>query len=302
MSTKYPARPFKSAKEEAALIEKLRLEAKTPQELSPAYNLAFLDQDFLLRKDLRPIRLQLELLKPELELVHEQIETTIVVFGSARILEPAKAQKLLNKAKRAATLKPKDNSLKKQVKIAERGVANSIYYEQARKFSELVSAYGQSHHHEENHFVVVTGGGPGIMEAANRGAHDVFAKSIGLGIVLPKEMAPNRYITPNLCFRFHYFAIRKMHFLIRARALVAFPGGFGTLDELFEALTLIQNHKIKSMPVLLFGRDFWSRMINFDTLVEEGMISEEDLQLFQYVETAEEAWQAIAHFYEISID
>jgi uncharacterized protein (TIGR00730 family) len=298
--TKHPMRPFRSAREEIKESEKISRPAESQQEASPAYRLAFTDQDFLLRKDLRPVRVQLELMKPEVMLHQEHIESTIVIFGSARIPEKKKAEQKLKKAQEVAAQDPTDILLQKQVTIAERIVAKSYYYDQARELAKIVSSRYQNI--SERHFVIVTGGGPGIMEAANRGAHDAAAKSIGLNIVLPMEQGPNPYISPELCFRFHYFAIRKMHFLIRARALIAFPGGFGTFDELFEALTLLQNKKIEPIPILLFGREFWSKVVNFDVLVEEGVIAPEDLRLFQYVETAEEAWKAIAHFYHLPMD
>lgn len=278
---------FRSAKTEVKKFVK--------KKTSGAYQLAFLDHDFMLRRSLRAVRLQLELLKPELLLQDEHVESTIVIFGSARIAEPAKAKADLAAAKKALAVKPNSIVLKQNLQIATEMMAKSKYYDEARKLAALISSSCQSK--KKLQFVVVTGGGPGIMEAANRGAKEAKAKSIGLNIVLPYEQEPNPYITPELCFQFHYFAIRKMHFLIRARALVCFPGGFGTLDELFETLTLLQTKKIKPMPLLLFGKEYWSRLINFDMMVQEGMISPEDLMLFQYVETAEEAWQQIADFY-----
>jgi uncharacterized protein (TIGR00730 family) len=300
--TKHPIRPFRSVREEVAATEsqKISRPPQSLQESSPAYRLAFTDQDFLLRQDLRPIRLQLELMKPEMILHQEHIASTIVIFGSARIPERKEAEKKLAHAREVAQKNPEDLHLQKKVAIAERVLAKSGYYDQARELGKMISSRYQSE--TERHFVVVTGGGPGMMEAANRGANDVGAKSIGLNIVLPMEQGPNPYITPELCFRFHYFAIRKMHFLIRARALIAFPGGFGTLDELFEALTLLQNEKIEPIPILLFGREYWSRVINFETMVDEGTITEADMKLFQYVETADEAWKAIANFYNLSTD
>jgi uncharacterized protein (TIGR00730 family) len=260
-----------SAKEDA---ERAKASADTPQTRAAAYRLAFADDDFLLREELRPVRLQLELLKPELELQGHRIESTIVVFGSARIPE-------------------KDDDNPRDPDLLE----NGRYYDEARRFGRIVSEANQDE--EKRRFVIVTGGGPGIMEAANRGAYDVGAMSIGLNITLPHEQAPNPYITPDLSFQFHYFAIRKMHFMMRARALVIFPGGFGTLDELFEALCLIQTKKIRPLPVLLFGESFWRKVINFDALVEAGTISSRDLQLFRYVETAEEAWHHIREHYAI---
>ncbi len=255
---------------------------------SPAYSLAFQDTEFLLRPELRPVRLQLELLKPELMLNEHNIESTVVMYGSARTLPSNKAKANLEAVeKRLAEEEPSDE-LKTLHRTAKRDLEMSRYYDEARKLGALIS----SNTHEDK-MVVITGGGPGIMEAANRGAHDVEGQSIGMNIVLPFEQQPNPYITPELCFQFHYFAVRKMHLLMRAKSLVAFPGGFGTMDELFEALTLIQTKKIKPIPVLLFGRKFWNRVIDFDVLVEQGTISPNDIKLFQYVETAEEAWQVI---------
>ncbi|TAN59408.1 MAG: LOG family protein [Magnetospirillum sp.] len=269
----------------------------TPQTISPAYRLAFEDVDFLLRQDLRPVRLQLELLKPELLQQEHAIRSCIVVFGSARVCEPGEAARILAEAEAEAHRHPGDRALARKLAIARRMAANSRYYEEARRFAQIVSSTSIGEHVSD--FVIKTGGGPGIMEAANRGADDVGAKSIGLNIVLPFEQAPNAYVTPELCFRFHYFAIRKMHFLTRSKALVVFPGGFGTLDELFEALTLIQTHKIEPIPVLLFGREYWERVINIDAMIGEGMISLEDKNLFSFVETAEEAWDRIADFYRL---
>lgn len=283
-----PKKPFRSAKTEVKSLIK--------EHHNTAYRLAFLDEDFLLREELRPVRLQLELLKPELIQQDEHIESTVVIFGSARIPEPEQAKAELSKAKLAFAANPTNVKLAKAVNTAEHAVAKSRYYDEARKLGRIISEYGQQN--DVRNFVVVTGGGPGIMEAANRGAYDVNAKNIGLNIVLPHEQNPNQYISKELCFRFHYFAIRKMHFLIRARALVCFPGGYGTLDELFETLTLLQNKKIKPMPLLLVGKSYWNRLINFEVMVEEGMIAARDIKLFSYVETAEEAWQAIQTFYQ----
>ncbi len=286
--TKKTYETFPSAKEVA---QAAKLCVSSPQTESPAYRLAYLDSDFLLSDELRPVRLQLELLKPELAQQQAGIESTVVVFGSARIQDPAQASKELDEARLAVEKKPADPQLQQRVKSAERAMRNSHYYQEAQKFAQTLS--DRVRHNGESQYVVITGGGPGIMEAANRGAAQSGAKTIGLNIVLPMEQAPNPYITPDLCFQFHYFAIRKMHFLMRARALVAFPGGFGTLDELFEALTLIQTQKIEPIPVLLFGRSYWERVLNFPALVEEGMISSVDLSLFHYVESAEEACRVI---------
>ena len=267
---------FPHAREDMARADGV---AETPQTQAPAYRLAFADMDFMLRRELRPVRFQLELLKPEMLLAEHDIRSTVVVFGSARIPTPdASAPEELQK-KTGCVLD------KKRV------------YEEARKLAQIASVEGQEDRSEGREFVVVTGGGPGIMEAANRGAADVDAESIGLNIVLPHEQAPNSYITPELCFQFHYFAIRKMHFMMRARALVCFPGGFGTMDELFEALTLIQTGKAKPIPLLLFDEGYWRRIVNFEAMVEEGVISAEDLDLFQYVETADEAWSIIAAYH-----
>jgi uncharacterized protein (TIGR00730 family) len=262
---------------------------------SPSYLKAFEDVDFLGRDELRSVRLQLELLKPELIQTEEHVESTIVVFGSARIPDPAEAAETLGRARKALIDEPDNEALVFAVRRAERMLENSRYYEHAREFARVVSANCQLD--EKREYVVVTGGGPGIMEAANRGAHDAGAKSVGLNIVLPFEQQPNPYITPELCFQFRYFAVRKMHFLMRAKALVAFPGGYGTFDELFETLTLIQTGKVPPVPVILFGREFWDGVVNFERLVEEGVISPEDLSLFSYAETAGEAWQAIADFH-----
>ena len=251
-----------------------------------AYRLAFTDVDFLLREELRPIRLQLELLKPELVQDEQGVEATIVFFGSARIFAPEVAERELATARLAAE--------PKAIKVAESRVAMARYYEQASRFAAIVTRRSAS---LAKPIYVVTGGGPGIMEAGNRGAFEVGGKSVGLNIVLSHEQVPNRYITPELCFQFHYFALRKMHFLMRAIALVCFPGGFGTLDELFEVLTLVQTGKSRMRPILLFGRDFWTRLINFDLLIETGMISPDDVHLFHFVETAEEAWALLAAEY-----
>ena len=259
---------------------------------SSSYIPADRDTDFMQREELRPLRLGLELLKPELLQKEQGIQSTIVVFGSARVQEPVSAELALLTAEREATTHPNDPVKQRQVVIAKHQHALSRYYDVAREFSRLVS--GSCQVDGRCDYVIVTGGGPGIMEAANRGAADVQAKSIGLNITLPHEQRPNPYITPELCFQFRYFALRKMHFLIRAKALVAFPGGFGTLDELFETLTLIQTGKVTGVSVVLVGRAFWERLINWDFLVEQGLIGRDDLGLFHYAETAQEAWDLIA--------
>ena len=279
--TRVPSRVFPRARQDA---ENAKTGISTPQTENSAYRLAFQDMDFLLREDLRPVRFQLELLKPELLLEEAHIGSTFVFYGSARIPEPEKAQAMLDMADEAH--RP----------IAERLVAKAKYYDMARELARLASNFPRDSE-GKRHFVVCSGGGPSIMEAANRGAADVHAESIGLNIVLPHEQAPNRYVTPSLSMQFHYFALRKMHFLLRARALAAFPGGFGTFDELFELLTLIQTGKVKPIPVLLFGREFWERVVNFDALVEEGVISERDLDIFTYVDSAAEGWAHVQKFY-----
>lgn len=250
-------------------IKKSRVVEDTPQTRSPAYALAFADNDFLCRDELRPIRLQLELLKTEMSLTEAGVESTIVMFGGARIPDPAHKEK--------ARTKTLENL--------------SSYYTEARKFAQLCTT--KSIETGGRDFVVCTGGGPGVMEAGNRGAEDAGGRSIGLNIVLPHEQAPNAFVTPEFSFNFHYFAIRKMHFLMRARAITVFPGGFGTLDELFETLTLIQTQRMAKMPVLLFGRAFWTKIIDWDALSDAGTISAEDINLFEFVETAEEAWKII---------
>ncbi|HEX7092518.1 MAG TPA: TIGR00730 family Rossman fold protein [Nitrospiraceae bacterium] len=249
------------------------------------------DPEFLQREELRSIRIGLELLKAELIQREQGIRSTIVVFGSARLQEQAAAARTLRLAEEEAARSPADRMREQQVEIARRQLALSKYYDVAREFGRLVSSTCQIEGRCE--YVIVTGGGPGIMEAANRGASDVNAKSIGLNITLPHEQHPNPYITPELSFQFRYFAIRKMHFLIRAKALVAFPGGYGTLDELFETLTLLQSGKTENVMVVLVGRDFWERLINWQWLVQNGLIGQEDLQLFHYAETAQEAWALI---------
>ncbi len=260
--------------------------------VSSSYIPADQDAEFLQRDELRPIRIGLELLKPELIQQEEHIRSTIVVFGSARLHEPDVAKQALHKAEAEAARAPGDPARQQQVAIARRKLELAAYYDVAREFSRLVSSTCQINGLCD--YVIVTGGGPGIMEAANRGAADVNAKSIGLNITLPHEQHPNCYITPKLSFQFRYFAIRKMHFLIRAKALVAFPGGFGTLDELFETLTLLQTGKTDKVLVVLVGRDFWERLINWQLLVEYGLIAQQDLELFHYAETAQQAWDLIA--------
>jgi uncharacterized protein (TIGR00730 family) len=251
---------------------------QTPQSMSPAYRLAYADDDFLCREELRPVRLQLELLKTEMILAERGIKSTIVLFGGARIPEPGgDAWAAKNETQR------------------QNLTAASVYYDEARKFAQFCSLHSAQSDHKE--FVIVTGGGPGVMEAGNRGASEVDAPSIGLNIVLPHEQAPNRYVTPELSFNFHYFAIRKMHFLLRAKAVVVFPGGFGTLDELFETITLMQTGRMALVPLILFGEKFWRTIVNFEALAEFGTIAPDDLNLIKFVETADEAWDIISKFY-----
>ena len=287
--------PLASAREEVGRHDG---PADTPQTRAPSFRLAFADDNFLLRDDLRPVRLQLELLKTELLLQEQGVRSTIAVFGSARIPEPESAKRRLDAAEAAAHAAPGNPEAARALARTRRMLANSRYYDEARRLATLVSSVCQIN--AECDFVVLTGGGPGIMEAANRGAADVGAKSVGLNIVLPHEQAPNPYVTPELCFRFHYFAIRKIHFLQRAKALVFFPGGFGTLDEMFEAATLMQTGKIERIPFILFGREFWDRAVDLQMMVDEGMVAEKDLEIFKFVETAEEAWQHIAGFWGIA--
>ena len=262
---------------------------------SPSYRLAEEDTDFLKQDELRPVRLQLELLKPEMVLAEQGVHSTIVVFGGTQIVEQHAAQERLRRANQAQAEAPHDPAAKRAVERAERVLSKSKYYDAAREFSRLVSSSCQTN--GECDYVITTGGGPGVMEAANRGAYDVDAKSIGLNITLPHEQAPNPYITPELCFQFHYFALRKMHFLFRAKALVVFPGGFGTLDELFDALTLRQTHRMQAIPIILFGKEYWSRVIDFQFLADEGVIADEHLDLVDFAERPEEAWEIIMKFH-----
>ena len=255
-----------------------------------AYRLAFADPEFLLRRETRGIRFQLEMLKPDLEQQAQGIESTVVVYGSARFPSPETARAQLEAAEASGD--------EAALALAHRQTRNANYYEQARLFARLVAGHSASNPPDERIYVC-TGGGPGIMEAANRGAHEMGAPTVGLNIALPHEQSANPYVSPSLNFKFHYFALRKMHFMMRAKALVAFPGGFGTLDELFEVITLVQTRKAKPVPIILFGSDYWRRLINFDVLIEEGAISPEDLDLFQVVDTPEAAWEVIRSFYRI---
>jgi uncharacterized protein (TIGR00730 family) len=284
--------------------EKPKLLDEDPQALelikqimnSPTYAMAERDMDFLASYDTRGIRLELDYLKPELQMRKYGIEHTIVVFGSARIVERTTALNRLQAIEKMIEDKPNDRVLLRELYIAERMVGKSIYYDDARKFGQLVGQSGKAV--EDCRVTVMTGGGPGIMEAANRGAYDVGAKSIGLNIKLPHEQYPNPYITPDLCFLFHYFAIRKLHFLNRAKALVVYPGGFGTFDELFETLTLIQTQKTQNIPVVLVGKSYWSKAIDFEFLKDEGVIAPDDLEIFYFADNAQEAWEHIILWHE----
>jgi len=263
-----------------------------------SYKQADHDVDFLNRDDTRGVRLQLDYLKPEFFLKQYGITNTVVVFGSTRISEPSAAQRKVDMLHQSLTRNPADKLLQSRLAIAERILDKSRYYEIAREFSRLVTSH--KHNSGSSRIVVVTGGGPGIMEAANRGAYDLGAKSIGMNINLPHEQYPNPYITPELCFSFHYFALRKLHFLLRAKALIAFPGGYGTFDELFETLTLVQTRTIRPLPVILVGETYWRQAFNVDFLVDEGVIDPEDRELFWYAETAQEIWDGILRWYEES--
>jgi uncharacterized protein (TIGR00730 family) len=278
-----PKRIFPTSKVDAHAASHV---PSSPQTESEAYKLAFQDSEFLLREDLRPVRFQLELLKPELLLNEANIGSTFVFYGSARIPSPDMADALVEAATNDA-----------QIAIAERLKAKSRYYDVAYELARLASRCACDEEGKK-HFVVCSGGGPSIMEAANRGATEEGRESIGLNIVLPHEQMPNSYVTPDLSFQFHYFALRKMHFLLRARAVAVFPGGFGTFDEMFELLTLIQTGKVRPLPILLFGRDFWTRMVNFEGLAEEGVIAPHDLDLIHWSEDAAEAWDFVQRYYE----
>lgn len=277
-----PKRIFAPARTEAKTAREAVI---TPQTQDPSYRLAFQDDEFLLREDLRPVRFQLELLKTQLTLDEANIGSTFVMYGSARIPAPDRVQLVLDAAKTP-----------EQKAIAEKQAGLAKYYDEARKLARLSSGVGLDEEGKKQ-FVVCSGGGPSIMEAANRGAHDVGADTIGLNIVLPHEQAPNQYVTPHLSLRFHYFALRKMHFLLHARALAVFPGGFGTFDEFFELLTLVQTGKTRPLPILLYGREFWEAVVNWDALASYGVISPQDLELFRFVETAEEGWAIVKEWY-----
>ena len=292
MPEKKPPKCFPSAGDS---IKDAALCVVSSQTKSKSYRLAFDDPEFLLRDEMRAVRLQLEIMKPEIIQQELGINSTVVMFGGARIPDPETAAKRLQEEEMQANREPLSDMAERRVICARSVLAKSHYYEEARELARRVTEHCLKD--DSCDLVITTGGGPGIMEAANRGAYEAGGKSIGLNIVLPHEQAPNEYITPELCFQFHYFAMRKMHFLMRAMALVAFPGGYGTMDELFETLTLIQTKKIKPLPVILFGKEFWNTAVNFDFLVTEGVIAPEDKNLFYSVEKADEAWKIIREFY-----
>lgn len=287
-------RPFPDARQGVA---DARLHPANAQTEAPSYRLAFNDPDFLLRDEMRGVRLELEWSKADLEQRDAGVETTIAIFGGARLRSPEQAERELAAAEARAAEQPEDAAVRRELTRCRRRRELARFYDEARELGRLVT--GSCQRDGVCNLVVTTGGGPGAMEAANQGAAEAGGKSVGLNIVLPHEQAPNPYITPELCFQFHYFAVRKMHFLARAKALVCFPGGFGTLDELFEALTLIQTRKIAPIPVLLFGEEHWRRLIDFELLEEEGLIAPEDLGLFEFVETAAEAWRRLRELYGI---
>ncbi|HUQ14250.1 MAG TPA: TIGR00730 family Rossman fold protein [Novosphingobium sp.] len=278
-------RKFHRASQEAAFSESQAPD--TAQTRDPAYRLAYRDTDFLLRDELRPVRFQLELLKCEMLLEEAGIGSTLVVYGSARIPSPEMADEA-----RATATTPERRA------VVERLIANSKYYDEAHKLGRIAGGCGVVEKGQRQ-FVICSGGGPSIMEAVNRGAAEAGAESIGLNIVLPHEQAPNAFVTPHLSFQFHYFALRKMHFLLRARAVAVFPGGFGTLDELMELLTLVQTGKMKPIPIMLFGKEYWDRIIDFEAMADEGVINRDDLELFRWVETADEAWGHVKAFYKL---
>ena len=269
--------PLRTSKQDIAALKRA---PQTPQTASAAYRLAYTDEEFITSDDTRGIRFQLEYLKPELRLQQRGITSTVVLFGGARIPEPGKP-----------AWAARNEVQKKNLELA------SKYYDEARRFAQYASLTSEALGYKE--YVVVTGGGPGVMEAGNRGAADVGAPSIGFNIVLPHEQAPNTFITPELCFNFHYFATRKIHFLLRAKAVAIFPGGFGTLDEFFETLTLIQTGRMERVPLLLFGIEFWNNVINFDALAQAGTISPEDPKLFTVVDSAEDGWSVVRDFYRL---
>jgi uncharacterized protein (TIGR00730 family) len=266
---------------------------------SPSYRLAELDVDFIGRAEQRPIRMQLELQKAETVLRENKIRSTVVVFGGTKIVPKEQAEARLAEARSQLKRLPNDPLALRTLARSESIVAKSHFYDEAREFGRLVSDYCQNQGDDKCDLVVMTGGGPGIMEAANRGAFEIGAKSVGLNIVLPHEQEPNPYITPELCLQFHYFAMRKFHFILRAAALVIFPGGFGTLDELFEVLTLRQTGRMQEIPIIMYGTDYWTRVIDLDALADEGVIADEHVELVRYADSPEEAWKIIVDFHRL---
>ena len=263
----------------------------------PSYQIAYLDIPFIRREDMRPLRLQLELLKPETLMEEAGIKSTCVVFGGTQVAPADEATLRLEAAEKAVARDPDDELAARELVRAKRVMAKSKYYEDCRRFAEIVTKHNSAN--DDDEFVIVTGGGPGIMEAGNRGAYEAGGKSMALNITLPFEQTPNSYVTPGLCFQFNYFAIRKMHFLLRAKALVCFPGGFGTLDELFTTLTLRQTGRMQEIPIILYCREYWESILNFQFLADEAVISDAHLKLFQYTETPEETWDVIREYHGI---
>ncbi len=290
-------RPISRRTRKDCFVDQLSLDNRLREITShSSYRLAFLDNEFIRREDMRPLRFELELLKPEIFFIEKGIRSTIVVFGGTQVVEEQEAQAQLDLWNGKLAQSPHDPALQREAKRAERIAAKAHYYQECRQFARIVSEHNKKY--GDGEFVVMTGGGPGIMEAANRGAYDVNSESIGLNITLPFEQVPNPYITPGLCFQFNYFAIRKMHFLLRAKALVCFPGGFGTLDELFNTLTLRQTERMQNIPILLYGREYWHKVIDFQFLADEGVVRDEHIALFQYADSPQEAWQIIADFHQ----
>lgn len=263
----------------------------------PSYRLAYMDEDFIRGEDLRPIRLELELLKPEMFLDALGIKSTIVVFGGTQVAPRDEGEQMMEEAKAAIAKAPDDPQAQRMMVRAERVLYKSRYYEECREFANIVTQYNKQF--RDGEFIVKTGGGPGIMEAANRGAYEAGGKSMALNITLPFEQTPNSYITPGMCFQFNYFAIRKMHFLLRAKALICFPGGFGTLDELFTTLTLRQTGRMQEIPIILYSKEYWDGIIDFQFLADEGVIQDSHLDLFQYTETPQETWDVIKEFHGV---
>ena len=285
---------------ERLLVTDKDLEQRTQEIMDhPSYRLAYLDDDFLQCEEARPVRLELELLKPEMVLDKAGIKSTVVVFGGTQVIPGDEAQVVMKQAQAAIEENPNDPEAKRMMIRAQRMMDKVRYYEECRAFSRIVTEYNKQY--RDGEFLIKTGGGPGIMEAANRGAYEAGGKSMALNITLPFEQTPNAYITPGFCFQFNYFAIRKMHFLLRAKALVCFPGGFGTLDELFTSLTLRQTGRMQAIPIILYSREYWDNIINFQYLADEGVIRDEHLRLFQYCETPQQTWQTIADFHGVRI-